>query len=75
MGRAVAPWRYAVGEVADLPGDNSGNVPALLDAVLIVHTTTSLVVQGDIHPDKACYFANRVTGTNVETCQSCCKRS
>ena len=43
MGRAVAPWRYAVGEVAASLEDNSGNVPALPDAVLIVHTTTSLV--------------------------------
>lgn len=69
------PWRYVVAKEADSFEDNSDSVLALLDAVLTVHTTTSLSGQADIHPDKGCYSASRVTEVNAENRHKCCTRN
>jgi hypothetical protein len=71
----VTSWGYVVVEEADSLGDNSDNAPVRLDAVLIVHTTTGSVGQGDIRLDKGCYSASRATGGNAEIHHRRCRRS
>jgi hypothetical protein len=68
-------WCCVVAKEADSAEDNFDNVPVPLDVVLTVHTTTSSVAQGDIHPDKGCYCANRVRVVNGETRRRCCRLS